>query len=244
MPPEQARVAVIIPIFNESESLPELLAWCDEVLQDPRVELILVDNGSTDESWPILTGFAQSRPACRAVRIRTNAGLGGAIETGIRLAMTHYVAWMPGNLKVHPRAILEGMDRIEGASAPDATAAKALRRGRPLGERVPTALLALLWSALTRRWLWDAGAPPTIVPRSLVASRALPAGFEIEAHALWLIRSAKLRLIRFPVPYTSRRHGLSRWNTGLRARLGLAGHITGFLLSQARRGHEPRRNRA
>ena len=77
--------SLVIPCYNESETPLLLLARCSEVF-DERTEVVLVDNGSTDNSPAVLEEQLASHPRCRSVRVEENQGYGFGILTGLRVA--------------------------------------------------------------------------------------------------------------------------------------------------------------
>ena len=67
-------ISVVIPLYNEAESLPELFAWIERVMEENHFsyEVIFVDDGSTDNSWEIIEGFRQKSSVVRGIRFRRN----------------------------------------------------------------------------------------------------------------------------------------------------------------------------
>ncbi len=224
-----SKLTIVIPVYNEERSIPTLITTCREVGQQNRIDFVIVENGSSDGSYDLLQTQLAGLENFRVVQVQQNRGFGGGIARGIQEATTDFVAWIPGNLKVHPQSCVDGFDLLlENVRFPK-VAAKALRTGRPLYDRTATAAVSTLWSLMTRKILWDTGAPPTIVPRSLMDGRELPAGYELEVFVTWLIKKSKLHLVRFPVHYGARTHGKSRWNTNFFSQIHLTFHITNFV---------------
>lgn len=229
------KLTIVIPVYNEEESIPTLIRTCREVAPQDRVEFVIVENGSSDGSYDLLRTQLADLDNFRVVQVRMNSGFGGGIAHGIQAATTDFVAWIPGNLKVHPQSCVDGFGLLlENERFPN-VAAKALRIGRPLYDRTATMAVSVLWSLMTRKILWDTGAPPTIVPRSLLEGRDLPQGFELEVFVTWLIRKSDLFLLRFPVYYGARKHGTSRWNTNFSSQIDLTRHITKFVRKEMMR---------
>ena len=78
--------SLIIPCYNEAANLPLLLSRCVEVAKSGEVEVILVDNGSTDDTPRLLTELLPQYPGCRSVRVEKNQGYGFGILSGLRVA--------------------------------------------------------------------------------------------------------------------------------------------------------------
>jgi glycosyltransferase involved in cell wall biosynthesis len=117
-------VSVVVPLFNEVESLPELCGWIDRVLVENKLsyEVILVDDGSKDGSWEQIESLKLTYPQVRGVRFRRNYGKSAALHTGFGMAVGEVVITMDADLQDSPeeipemhRMILEeGYDVISG----------------------------------------------------------------------------------------------------------------------------------
>jgi glycosyltransferase involved in cell wall biosynthesis len=158
-------LSIVIPFYNEPENSKEIY----ELLQKVRIHntsWILVDNGSTDKitlcNLPILENVT-------IVRLDSNFGFGGGIKEGLKAAESDYVAWMPGNLKVHPIAPRIMLDRfILSNNFRSEVFIKSKREGRSILAKVKTSLSSLLISLLARRKLTDIGGTPTIIQKKYI----------------------------------------------------------------------------
>ena len=103
-------VSVVVPLFNEVESLPELCGWIDRVLLSENklsYEVILVDDGSYDGSWEQIESLKHTYPQLRGVRFRRNYGKSAALHTGFALAKGEVVITMDADLQDSPEEIPE-----------------------------------------------------------------------------------------------------------------------------------------
>jgi len=111
-------LSVIIPVYNEDESLPELEKWITNVCKNNGIsyEVIFVDDGSSDESWQVVEKLAASNPAVRGIRFRRNYGKAAALHTGFEAAAGEVVVTMDADLQDSPDEIPEliRMIREEG----------------------------------------------------------------------------------------------------------------------------------
>lgn len=111
-------LSVVVPAYNEAESLPELSAWIDRVCISSSIdyELILVDDGSTDNTWDVIRQLAGENPAIRAVRFRRNYGKAAALQTGFEASAGDVVITLDADLQDSPDEIPElvRMVREEG----------------------------------------------------------------------------------------------------------------------------------
>ena len=106
-------LSIVIPLYNEAESLPELKAWIDESLKDFTYEIIFVDDGSTDDSWNVIKAM---NGGVRGIRFRRNYGKSAALYEGFAAAQGEIVVTMDADLQDSPEEIPEmvRMIREEG----------------------------------------------------------------------------------------------------------------------------------
>lgn len=100
-------ISVVIPLFNEEESLAELEAWIARVMSENAFsyEIIFIDDGSTDRSWKIISGLAAKNPSVKGVRFRRNYGKSPALNTGFARAQGDVVITMDADLQDSPDEI-------------------------------------------------------------------------------------------------------------------------------------------
>lgn len=102
-------ISIIVPLFNEKESLPELVAWIKEVLQREgrSYEIIMVDDGSTDGSWEKIRELAASDSTIRGISFRRNYGKSAALYEGFAAAEGRVVVTMDADLQDSPEEVPE-----------------------------------------------------------------------------------------------------------------------------------------
>ncbi len=134
-------ISVVIPLYNEAESLPELYAWIERVMTANRFsfEVIFVDDGSTDDSWKVIESLKQASPHVRAIRFRRNYGKSPGLHCGFQRTQGDVVITMDADLQDSPdeiptlyRMIMEeGYDLVSGWKK---------KRYDPLSKTLPTKL--------------------------------------------------------------------------------------------------------
>lgn len=117
-------ISVVVPLFNEEESLPELCRWIRTVMQENhfRYEILLIDDGSRDHSWEVVTELAKSDPYIEGIRFNRNYGKSAALNTGFQHAQGEVVITMDADLQDSPDEIPalyrlikeEGFDLVSG----------------------------------------------------------------------------------------------------------------------------------
>jgi glycosyltransferase involved in cell wall biosynthesis len=110
-------ISLVIPLLDESESLPELTAWIERVMQQNHFsyEVIFIDDGSTDNSWDVIGELRTKNPHVKGIRFQRNYGKSAALNEGFRAAQGDVVITMDADMQDSPdeipelrRMILEG----------------------------------------------------------------------------------------------------------------------------------------
>ncbi len=102
-------ISIVIPLLNEAESLPELVSRIDRVMKENNYsyELILVDDGSTDNSWEVISGLKNKFTSLRGIKFRRNFGKSAALHTGFQAVRGEVVMTMDADLQDSPEEIPE-----------------------------------------------------------------------------------------------------------------------------------------
>lgn len=102
-------ISIVIPVYNEDESLPELCSWIQRVVGENGLsaEMILVDDGSTDNSWEVITTLRESNPAIKGIKFQRNYGKSAALNEGFRAAQGDVVITMDADMQDSPDEIPE-----------------------------------------------------------------------------------------------------------------------------------------
>lgn len=142
-------LSVVIPVFDESESLPELVAWIDRVVNAHQIhgaEVILIDDGSRDSSWKVITHLKKDYPFIRAIKFRRNYGKSAALQKGFEAARGDVVITMDADLQDSPDEIPELMRMIHEENW-DIVSGWKKHRQDPASKRWPSKF----FNAVTRR---------------------------------------------------------------------------------------------
>lgn len=102
-------ISVVVPVYNEEESLPELFEWINKVMIEHNFgfEVIFIDDGSSDGSWDIIRNLQAQNTAVRGIRFRRNYGKSAALNKGFELAQGRVVITMDSDLQDSPEEIPE-----------------------------------------------------------------------------------------------------------------------------------------
>ena len=102
-------VSIVVPLLNEEESLPELCSWIEKVFNanDLSYEIILIDDGSTDNSWDTIERLAIANPNIKGIKFQRNYGKSGALNEGFKAAKGEVVITMDADMQDSPEEIPE-----------------------------------------------------------------------------------------------------------------------------------------
>ena len=133
-------LSIVVPLFHEEESLPELMAWIDRVLQGRAYEVVFVDDGSTDRSWDVVKQLkSEFGDLVVGLSFARNQGKSAALHTGFRVVRGKVVITMDADLQDSPdevpelerRVLKDGFDLVSGWKK---------KRYDPITKTVPTKL--------------------------------------------------------------------------------------------------------
>lgn len=141
-------ISIVIPLYNEEESLPELIAWIDKVMVENNFsyEAIFVDDGSKDTSWSVITQLKESYGSVKGIKFRRNYGKSAALNVGFEAAQGDVVITMDADLQDSPDEIPELYRRIKEENF-DIISGWKKKRYDPITKTIPTKL----FNAATRK---------------------------------------------------------------------------------------------
>lgn len=134
-------ISVIVPLYNEAESLPELTAWIERVMAANKFsyEIWFINDGSTDNSWQIIESLREKNPCIKGVKFRRNYGKSPALYTGFLRAEGDVVITMDADLQDSPDEIPE-LYRMITVDGYDLVSGWKKKRYDPLSKTIPTKL--------------------------------------------------------------------------------------------------------
>ena len=143
-------LSIVISLFNEEESLPELIRWIEEVMTREKYsyEVIMVDDGSRDKSWSVIRQLSESNPTIRGIRFRRNYGKSAALYHGFAAAEGRVVITMDADLQDSPEEIPEMYRMITEDGYDIVSGWKKKRHDNKLTKNLPSKL----YNA-TARWI-------------------------------------------------------------------------------------------
>mgnify|MGYP000228679571 FL=1 len=150
------QISIVVPLYNEAESLPELCSWIDQVMQKNQFsyEMIYINDGSKDNSWQVLQELAKQYPTVKGISFARNYGKSAALHEGFQKASGQVVITMDADLQDSPDEIPglyhmiteEGFDLVSGWKQ---------KRFDPISKTIPTKLYNAATRALSGVYLHD-----------------------------------------------------------------------------------------
>jgi glycosyltransferase involved in cell wall biosynthesis len=211
-PEDAIDVSIVIPIYNEVESLPDLVARVHEALAPTgrRFELICTDDGSRDGSDRLLAQLAADRPWLKPVYLARNYGQSSALQAGFDSARGRYIVTLDGDLQNDPLDIPALLDRLDTDPAVDMISGwRQHRQDAAVSRKLPSMLANRLISSSTGVHLHDYGCALKAYRREIIERIRLYG--ELHRFIPSLAREAGARIAEVPVRHHARSKGVSKY---------------------------------
>ncbi|HEY4037611.1 MAG TPA: glycosyltransferase family 2 protein [Burkholderiaceae bacterium] len=205
-------VSIVIPVFNEGENLRELVDRVDAAMTPAQraFELILVDDGSTDDSRAVLAQLAADRPWLRPLLLIRNYGQSTALQAGFDHVRGDRVVTLDGDLQNEPAEIPRLLEVLDADRSIDVVSGwRKQRQDRTWSRKVPSWIANRLISAVTGVRLHDYGCALKVYRRSVLANVKLYG--ELHRFIPALAVEAGARLLEVPVRHHPRTRGSSKY---------------------------------
>ena len=164
------QISIVVPLFNEEESLPHLIDWITKVLDTKySYEVLLVDDGSKDQSWKIIEDLVQKNEVVRGIKFQRNYGKSAALQKGFESCEGNVVVTMDADLQDSPEEIPELYDMIINQDF-DLVSGWKKKRHDPLSKTIPTKLYNWAARRITGIYLHDFNCGLKAYKRAVVKS--------------------------------------------------------------------------
>ncbi len=132
-------LSIVIPVYNEEESIPELLEWIFRVVDKHHIatEVLLIDDGSTDQSWQVIKESSEKNPEINGLRFNRNYGKSAALQTGFDHANGEIVITMDADLQDSPDEI-PGLIKLMHENNFDLVSGWKKKRHDPISKTIPS----------------------------------------------------------------------------------------------------------
>ena len=215
-------ISIIIPLFNEKESLPELVSWIDRVMNANHYsyEVIMVDDGSTDGSWKTILELKEKFPAIKGIQFRRNYGKSAALYCGFKKAEGDVVFTMDADLQDSPDELPQMYRMIKEQDFDIVSGWKQHRKDNALTKNLPSKLYNATARAITGIKLHDMNCGLKAYRKEVVKS--IEVYGEMNRYIPYLAKNAGYtRIGEKPVHHEKRKYGKSKF--------GMNRFVNGFL---------------
>jgi len=203
------KLSVVIPCYNESESLAELTSKIEELITD-EIEFILVNNGSTDETLKVIRRLKLHKNI-RIINIKNNIGYGNGIVTGLRESKGNIISWTHADLQTSLKDVLKGYNHYKDELNNKTCIVKGERKKRNFFDSFFSFSMAIYCSIVLKKWFYDINAQPKIFHRSFLRKfNNIPLDFSLDLYVLYFFQTTNLSVKSFPVYFNKRKYGNSK----------------------------------
>lgn len=214
------KLSIVVPCFNEGENLQLIFDNFSLALAGrDGIEVIFVNNNSSDDTSARLLKLIPEYPFSSSI-FEIKPGYGSAIKSGLLAAKGEFVGWTHGDMQTSPLDVIKAFDIILEQADPKKAYVKGQRFGRSFFDTFFTIGMGLFESLYLKTWLFDINAQPNIFHKDFYLKlNNIPNDFALDLYALYLAKNNNLKIIRYPVKFPKRIHGLSSWNNGWGSKL-------------------------
>jgi glycosyltransferase involved in cell wall biosynthesis len=204
-------ISVVIPVLNEAENLPQLAAELKQVALDHRLrlEVLFVDDGSTDDTWRVIADLAAGDPRFQGIRLRRNFGKAPALAAGFAAARGEIVVTMDGDLQDDPNEVPKLLAALDAGH--DTVSGWKRTRRDPWHKVLPSRVFNLLVAWLTGVRLHDVNCGLKAYRREALEEVSLYG--ELHRFIPVLAHAKGFRAGEVEVNHRPRRHGHSKFGT-------------------------------
>ncbi len=214
-------VSIVVPLYNEEESLPELIAWIDRVCagEGLRYEVLLIDDGSTDTSWSVIEHLSNTFAGVKGIKFRRNYGKSAALNTGFQAATGEVIITMDADLQDSPDEIPE-LCRLIREEGYDLVSGWKQKRYDPISKTLPSKFFNWITAQMSGIALHDFNCGLKAYKRQVIKS--IEVYGEMHRYIPVIAKQAGFRKIgEKVVEHRARKYGVTKF--------GLERFINGFL---------------
>lgn len=210
------QLSVVVPCYNEARNIPALLERFAN-FKAQNFELVLVNNGSTDETSAVLKRELKKYRFARVVRIEKNIGYGYGIMTGLRDCKADIVAYTHADLQSDPADVFRAFEVYNKSGG------NVLVKGVRIHRKISAALLArgldIVALLSMKTFFYDINAQPKVFSRDFLNKLDnAPNGYYLDLYVVAKAKKSGIKIREIPVIFEKRLHGTSSWQKNFMAR--------------------------
>lgn len=229
---QKIKYSIIIPCFNEEHNLQLLLKSLTKIHDKKSLEIIIVDNGSTDNSQKVLIDLIGKIQInnLKIVSIEKNIGYGHGIMIGLKASSGDFLGWTHADLQTDVADVLKGFDLIKTSSKNIIVKGKRLKRG--ILDNIFTFLMGTVCTIILKTPFYDINAQPKIFSRTFyekIKDKA-PNDFSLDLYLLYAAKKLHYDIIDFPVVFKKRLYGEAKGGGSIKTKLKLSIRTFAYIL--------------
>ena len=229
---EKIKYSVVIPCFNESDNLELLLKSLIQLNIQNNLEIIIVDNGSTDKSYSLLFELKEKIKIhnLKVVSIKKNIGYGNGIIRGLNETSGDFLGWTHADLQTDVTDVLKGFKLIEQSTGNSIVKGK--RSNRNMFDNIFTIFMSIVCTIILRKSLFDINAQPKIFSKvfyNQIKDRA-PDDFSLDLYLLYMAKKMNYSILEFPVFFNKRLYGEAKGGGSIKTKLKLSVRTFSYIL--------------
>jgi len=229
---KKIKYSVVIPCFNEADNLELLLKSLMQLNIQNNLEIIIVDNGSIDNSYSLLFELKEKIKIhnLKVVSIKKNIGYGNGIIRGLNKASGDFLGWTHADLQTDVTDVLKGFKLIEKST--ENSIVKGKRSNRNMFDNIFTIFMSIVCTIILRKSLFDINAQPKIFSKvfyNQIKNRA-PDDFSLDLYLLYMAKKMNYNILEFPVFFNKRLYGEAKGGGSIKTKLKLSVRTFSYIL--------------
>ena len=168
------KFSIVVPCYNEEDNIPLLLDRFSTVITRDDIEVVLVDNGSTDNSQEIIGKLIPNYKFARSIKVEVNEGYGYGIIQGLKACRGDYIGWTHADMQTDPGDWMKAIDIVEKNGHGEKIYVKGNRKGRPLFDQFFTSGMSIFETLYLGKVLYDVNAQPNVFSREFLILGIIP----------------------------------------------------------------------
>lgn len=212
-------ISIILPVYNEEKNIRHIARCYEKIARKMAIEVLFVeDSGSTDDTRKKVKDLAKEYSFIRPI-LTHEKGYGISVWNGLNAARGEYVCWTHADRQTDPKDTVTAYNIIRSRKDSRHCYVKGKRYGRSFLDTLFTLGMSVFETLLLKTALTDINAQPNLFHKDLLkAMNNPPKDFSFDLYTYCLAKKKRYTIVRFPVAFKKRKHGQSKWNTGLASR--------------------------
>ncbi len=220
-------LSIVVPCYNEEKNISLLVDEFRDALKNVDAELILVNNGSTDNSQEIIRKITKKYKTIRCIIVKKNIGYGHGILAGLKAARGDVLAYTHADLQCDPMDVVKAYDVFRKIKE-DKILVKGNRKGR---SSMLTSCFHVLAAILFLKKFDDINGQPKLFHKEMLKMFINPPlGFQLDFYIQYKALKNGYNVMGMPVKFGVRKYGYSKWASSIKSRIKNVSRFLGYML--------------